>query len=200
MSLINDALKRAGEAPAPPPPPPALPPSGTVKFRELAPPKGSQLPVIISSTALILIVALASFFLVRGLTRKKTSGWQNSVQPVFAREKPQQTPASPSDNTSDLAGTANAKTAPKANTAPAGAPNAPVAAAANPPALPVLGTNGLPPLKVQGIFYRAKNPAAVINAKTVFVGDRVSDAKIIAITKDSVTVEFKGTTQVLTLY
>jgi hypothetical protein len=53
---------------------------------------------------------------------------------------------------------------------------------------------------VQGIFYRAKNPAAMINSKTVFVGDRVSDAKVVAIAPDSVTVEIAGQKKVLSLY
>ena len=63
-----------------------------------------------------------------------------------------------------------------------------------------MGTNGFPVLKVQGIFFRAKNPAAVINAKTVFIGDQVSNAKVVAITTDSVTIEFNGNRKVLTLY
>ena len=50
-----------------------------------------------------------------------------------------------------------------------------------------------------GIF-RPKNPAAVINTKTVFVGDQVSNARVVAITTDSVTVEFNGNRKVLTLY
>ena len=83
--------------------------------------------------------------------------------------------------------------------APAAATNSAAIATAAPPA-PLLGTNGFPILKVQGIFFRAKNPAAVINTKTVFVGDQVSNARVVAITTDSVTVEFNGNRKVLTLY
>ncbi len=42
--------------------------------------------------------------------------------------------------------------------------------------------------QLQSIFYRAKNPSAVINGKTVFLGERVGGAKVLAIDKDSVTI------------
>jgi len=46
----------------------------------------------------------------------------------------------------------------------------------------------------------AKNPAAVINSKMVHVGDRVGDAKVIAIDRDSVTIEADGKRRVLTFF
>ena len=42
--------------------------------------------------------------------------------------------------------------------------------------------------QLQSIFYRARNPSAVINGKTVFLGERVGGAKVLAIDKDSVTI------------
>jgi hypothetical protein len=56
-----------------------------------------------------------------------------------------------------------------------------------------------PPLKLQAIFYRARNPSAVINSKTVFRGDKVADAKVLAIDRESVTLWVNGQTNVLTL-
>src|SRR5207248_810532 len=44
-----------------------------------------------------------------------------------------------------------------------------------------------PSVRLQGIFYRARNPSAVINAKSVFVGEKVAGAKVVAITRDSAT-------------
>ena len=53
--------------------------------------------------------------------------------------------------------------------------------------------------RLQGIFYRPGSSSAVVNSKTVFVGDKVSNAKVKAIDKQSVTIELAGETKVLTL-
>lgn len=68
--------------------------------------------------------------------------------------------------------------------------------------LPV--TNAPPPAptyKLQSIFYRAKSPSAVINGKTLFVGDRVGHtARVTAIGQESVTIlTVSGETNVLEL-
>lgn len=211
MSQINDALKRAGETPEPPPLPgiPSVP-KGTVVFRELPQPKPSQLPVLIFGAALFVIVGLAAFFLVRGMVRKQAGGWRDSMQKVHAvhaRQVSEPTAAAAVEAAQGHTAPAQpaqpqAKIAPRLEgtpipARPAVATNSVVATA---PAPAVLGTNGFPVLKVQGIFFRAKNPAAVINTKTVFVGDQVSNARVVAITTDSVTVEFNGNRKVLTLY
>ncbi|HMC26457.1 MAG TPA: hypothetical protein VKM56_01545 [Verrucomicrobiae bacterium] len=211
MSQINDALKRAGETPQPPALPAGIPslPKGTVVFRELPEPKPSQLPMLIFGAVLVLIVGLAAFFLVRGMVRKQASGWRDSMQKVHARQVSEPATAAPSEPAPDHpASTQPAQPQPKVAPRLEGAP-APVhvpavatnaAAGSAAPAPVLMGTNGFPLLKVQGIFFRTKNPAAVINAKTVFIGDQVSNAKVVAITTDSVTVEFNGNRKVLTLY
>ncbi len=38
--------------------------------------------------------------------------------------------------------------------------------------------------KLQGIFYKRNNPSAAINGRTVFVGGRVGDARVTAITRN----------------
>lgn len=53
--------------------------------------------------------------------------------------------------------------------------------------------------RLQGIFYRASGPSAVIDAETVFVGDTVAGGRVKAIDRTSVTLERDGQTQVLTL-
>jgi hypothetical protein len=45
-----------------------------------------------------------------------------------------------------------------------------------------------PAYKLQGIFYRPKNPSAVIDGKLVFAGSRVSEAHVLLIEKDAVTI------------
>jgi HD-like signal output (HDOD) protein len=42
-------------------------------------------------------------------------------------------------------------------------------------------------VKIQGIFYRAANPEAIINNRTVRVGDQVNGLQVVAITQSSVT-------------
>ena len=47
----------------------------------------------------------------------------------------------------------------------------------------------LPPaFKLQSIFYNPKNPSVVINGKTLFVGDRVGEARVVSIRQDSATI------------
>jgi hypothetical protein len=56
-----------------------------------------------------------------------------------------------------------------------------------------------PQVRLQGIFYRPANPAALINAKTVGIGDRIGNATVVAIDRSSVTLECGAQTNVLTL-
>jgi hypothetical protein len=55
------------------------------------------------------------------------------------------------------------------------------------------------PLRIQGIFYRENSPSAIINGQTVVVGDRVGPARVVAIERQSVTVEIAEQRKVLTL-
>jgi len=55
------------------------------------------------------------------------------------------------------------------------------------------------PLRIQGIFYRENSPAAIINGQTVVVGDRVGAARVVAIERQSVTLEIAEQRKVLNL-
>jgi len=55
------------------------------------------------------------------------------------------------------------------------------------------------PLKVQGIFYRERDPSAIINGQSVSVGDRIGAARVVAIERQSVTVEIAQERKVLSL-
>ncbi|MCX8156399.1 MAG: hypothetical protein N3J91_08135, partial [Verrucomicrobiae bacterium] len=67
------------------------------------------------------------------------------------------------------------------------------------PAPPPPANVEFPPLTLQGIFYRPKNPSAVINNRTLFVGDQIGEVKVIAIEPRSVKVELRGVVKVLWL-
>lgn len=56
-----------------------------------------------------------------------------------------------------------------------------------------------PELKLQGIFYRLNNPSALISGKNVRVGDNIRGAKVLAIERESVTLDFKGERKTLNL-
>lgn len=47
-------------------------------------------------------------------------------------------------------------------------------------------------LHLQGIFYRPSKPSAVINDRTMYVGDTIGEAKVIAIEPALVKVEVRG--------
>ena len=142
---------------------------------------------------------LAGFLLVRGWSRKAGATLRNSAH-AAAREK-----GATADTTSAPAASPSPQnpitksTAVFARVAALGSNTVVVAVPTNRAPSVLVATN-FPALKVQGIFYRARNPSAMINSKSVFVGDHVSGVTIVGITADSVTVEMNGTKKVLTLY
>lgn len=80
---------------------------------------------------------------------------------------------------------------PNSTSAPRTAP------AANPPT-PVEPA-GFPKLVLQGVYYRPSRPSVVINSKTLYVGDKVSQAKILAIDRKEVTVQWGNEVRVLAI-
>lgn len=58
-----------------------------------------------------------------------------------------------------------------------------------------------PTYRLQGIVYNLKHPSAVINNRPVFIGERVGDARVTAISKETVTiVTLNGQTNVLDMF
>ncbi len=53
--------------------------------------------------------------------------------------------------------------------------------------------------KLQGIVFNPRRPSAVINGKTLFVGDRVAGFRVMAIGRDTATLVSAGQTNILTL-
>ena len=56
-----------------------------------------------------------------------------------------------------------------------------------------------PELKLQAILFNPRSPSAVVNGRTVYVGDRVSGARVTAITSKAVTLTSETFTNVLSL-
>jgi len=56
-----------------------------------------------------------------------------------------------------------------------------------------------PEPKLQGILLAASRPCAIVNGKTVFVGDRLDEFRVAAISKNSVTLQSETETNVLSL-
>jgi hypothetical protein len=56
-----------------------------------------------------------------------------------------------------------------------------------------------PELKLQAILFNPRNPSALVNGRTVYVGDRVSGARVTAITPKAVTLTSETFTNVLSL-
>ncbi len=173
MSLINDALKRASKAP---PPPPA---DVGAAFRPAEQPRRSPALVLAISLIALVILGMAGWFLFRGWQASRAAAAGDDNTTVAARENAEaRRPGSLAANPSGKA-TAGAST------------NGLAAGAAPGPAVP--------PFKLNAIFFRARNPSVVINSKTLYIGDKVAQAKVLAIDRESVTLEKGGQTNVLTL-
>ena len=221
MSLINDALKRAGSAPPPVPsadPESAPPPMQPVVERKSHP----VWPVVLLPLGLLLLFALAGVLLWKGYQAKRTAASGAPDNPVAAREhnraltsppKPTRTLLRPQEKaalaapapveTSAPPPTAVKPTDPRPAQTVAGTGAPPSTSAAPPaqvkPAVTTSVNGSFPAMKLQGIFYRPSNPSVMINNKTLFVGETIGDAKVVAIDRTSVTVECNGQTRVLTL-
>ena len=56
-----------------------------------------------------------------------------------------------------------------------------------------------PPLKLEAIYYRVKNPSAMIDGETVYVGDIIEGVRVAKIDQQTVTLTLGGRTKALTL-
>ena len=159
MSLINDALKRAKESQR------DHPPSGA---RPLPPVESAAR----GGTGWILAVAAVLFLAALGLFIGPTLfGHKASTVATAKTTKTAESPPPPA--------------------APVAAPvtsTAPVTPAASPPpaANPPPAAQWEQPPRVQGIIFSATRPLAIVDGKTVNVGDRVGDFQVKQILKDSI--------------
>ena len=220
MSLINDALKRAGTSPKPAASiaTASEPTMVAVTAASLAakPRQGAPIAMI---AAMIALTVVAGWFFLKW--REASSGQQTLQVASFMKPAPApaasiQTP--PPATAVAKAATPAAPSAPKQSapplsavprpepalqaTLPAKASAPPVASA--PPIAPAQSTVAsapaqakpepppMPELKLQAIVFRMKNPSALINGRHVEVGDDVSGARVTEIQRTTVIVEWQG--------
>jgi hypothetical protein len=165
MSLINDALKRARDAQ------PQNPLSGAPSLPPVEPPQrdgpGWMLPVAF----ILALLVIACIFMGVALMKRP-------AQPVVAKTVETPSPAPPP-----------AQPAPSPTVAPAPAPT-PVPVLAPPPVATNSppATNAAPPkLKLQGIIsLDPKHPTAIVNGKSVSVGDSIGGFRVKAISSSSI--------------
>jgi hypothetical protein len=169
MSLINDALKKASQTPTPTTPAPTKEP-----LRVATHTPSPRWPLFVIPPLVAVVFATGTFMVMRG--------WQ-SQRVVSAKE-------------------AIVKTTPETSSpAPTPAVTAPVAPTL---AAPALATNAVtassfPTLKLQGVIWSPRRPSAVINGKSLFVGEKIERAVVTAIEQESVKVTWNGEERVLTL-
>lgn len=191
MSLINDALRRANQekkeqaqAPADGAPMQPVQRSSQDRVSFLGP---------ILLTLIVLVLIAAAFLFWKGIETKKelaraTAQLQPSpkataipAEPKLVVEQTAVNPASEKDGSTPTNSAAtNVVATAETNVAPV-APLAP------------------PPLKLQGILFHPSRPTAMINGKTVGIGDLVSGARVLRIDRQEVAVERDGKTEILTL-
>jgi hypothetical protein len=176
MSLINDALKRAKQAQRDSP----NAPQSRVQFRPVEP---GQQSLKKNHTAiwiaLVIIAGLIIGFVVRQLTRENNT---TTPKEVKARE------------------IVPAKPVPQENSpsAPGGASTAKSGAQEAAPAIPIY-QEPMPTPKLQAVVSDPKRPSAIISGKSVFVGDKYGDLRVVAISQEGVKLVGGGQTNVLVL-
>lgn len=198
MSLINDALKRARQAQQENPPV-----APELEFRPVEP--GQQPPrrpallfvgLTLVSVAILGLSSLLVYFVVQTKPASLQVAARVADRPVARLSQ------APTDS--------NPPAEPPATNFPAEPTLATLAAdLAELPDEP--NTNGLPvvaaivealqpaPLKLQGIFFNPRRPAAVVAGRTVYLGDRVGGFRVMGISPVAVTLVNAAETNVLSL-
>lgn len=174
MSLINDALKQVRQASAAEPPPVKLPTSPA-----LQPVANSPVPVarwLIPAVVVMLVVA-GVFFV--GYAMARHSVGESQAEPTLAAPPVATADAAPAKPTVSVA---------KVAAVPAPAAPAPVAILATKPA-PTATIQPKTQPQLQGIFYSPTAPAAIVDGKTVRIGDQVMQFHVAAISKRAVTLQ-----------
>ena len=179
MSLINDALKKASQTPTP-----TTPATTKEPLRVATHTPAPRWPLFVVPPLVAIVFATGTFMVMRG--------WQGS-RSVSAKE----------------AAIANIQEIDKANlrwqreNEASAASNAQAAKVAPVPAptnaVAAVPAAVFPTLKLQGVIWNPRRPSAVINGKSLFVGEKVERAVVTAIEQDNVKVTWNGEERVLTL-
>jgi hypothetical protein len=202
MSLINDALKRAKQAQQKHAPPSAGAP---LRPAEPAPPVTAPRSLLLPILAAAMLVFVGGILIVvafsRGLRVKSDEPVASRPAAVSVQNDPGKVAPLPhaADLSSATSGPAPAVTVPPVSTNPAQIAAALVSpAVADSNSVPVVPAPLEPQLpKLQGILFNPARPTAFLNGKSVTVGGRAGEYTVLAITKQAVTVERAGQTNVL---
>jgi hypothetical protein len=170
MSLINDALKQARRSQQNNPPS-GQPPLPPVESVS----RGGMSWFLL--VAIVLLLAVAGFF--TGLSLTKHTPPPPPPLATAPAATPELTPTQQVESVSN--------SLPVFTNTPSGS-NA-IAAVPPPPPEP----------KLQGILFDPTRPCAIVDGATVFVGDRVGELRVTAISKDKVTLRSGMETKVLNL-
>ena len=218
MSLVNEALKRAkvAQQQAAPPPP------SQMQFRPVEP--GQHVPQGLGLIVPVILAALVLLALVLAWQAFKGERFAEPLQVRAATRTPAQPAVTPIPVSSPASATAPAPATgpsplPQAETHPV--PDAgnvdvlaaidsamavsltpakePETEAANPAAITAPSPPKPAPLRLQAIVFNPKRPSALISGKTVFLGDKLGDARVVAIDRESATLVGAGKTNILSL-
>lgn len=218
MSLVNDALNRAKEAQqhaAPPPP-------SQMQFRPVEPGQhvrhglGLIVPVAFAVVALLALVLLWQWAQGRKLTEPREAraatrtGVQTTAAPQAVSASTASTTPAPPNQPSPLlqteprpapaTGIADTLTAIESATSASPAVAKEQANEATDSAAIAPTPQPKPaPLRLQAIVFDPRRPSALISGKTLFIGDKLGDARVIAIDRDSATLVGAGKTNILSL-
>jgi hypothetical protein len=220
MSLVNDALRRAKEAQqqaAPPPP-------SQMQFRPVEPGQhvhpgfGPIVPVtlaVVALLALVLVWQLAKGHKAaepqeaRALSRPAAHATiaPQPVSPAVAATTPAPAPTSelgppPQPEFLPMLATEAANTVAVPEQSPAVSATVAKEQEKEVTKATEIAPDPQPkpaPLRLQAIVFNPKRPSALISGKTLFIGDKLGDARVIAIDRESATLVGAGKTNVLSL-
>lgn len=208
MSLINDALKRAKQAQQPNSPDA---PQMRVQFRPVEPNQQVKKSSAGIWIALVLVAGLIIGFVILQTTRNHSPAAKEAkareivpaapiAQEIVPSARPHAPAPAPSAATTIIP---TPKSVPVETTTASIAKPVTQEPAIKETTAPVPVVIQEPPEKIvpklQAVVYHPKRPSAIVSGKSVFVGDRVGEFRVAAITQESVTLVGGGQTNVLVL-
>jgi hypothetical protein len=208
MSLINDALKRAADKPRDPQSTASSPPLQPV---ESAPPKHFNiLPWALLVVGVGAVGIAAGLWFGGGHARQTAANPPTQNTSAVTQPAPAQPALNPIQQTTKTLQVVAARnddglSSPPAQPAPSATTKNPVVvtkapAPSAPPKKATAATSAdTKPPRLQSIFFRMKSPTAIINGKTLGIGDSVDGIKVVSIQRTSVEVVQNGKYRTLTL-
>ena len=206
MSLINDALKRARQAQQKnsPPPVPGVPlrPVDVARMKNSGP--GMLVPIAV---AVVVLMAFGIGWVANRrdagsraapVTNQETKQPPVAISPA-AKFVPRSPEPVPEPTVAPIPSPAVSPPVALATPAPPPVTSAPPATATAPAAAPAVPPPAIVWPKLQGIVYRPDQPSALLNNKIVLIGGRSGEFLVVAIDRQSVTLECAGQTNVLRL-